>query len=297
MARFGGVEWIEKWLEPELHNDHSARLIGARQSDDGVWMNNTLRLWSYNPASDSFEGITGSGYIVSAADTGLDAEHGSFVGKIPSVSYVGSDVNQDTYGHGTHVLGTAAGTGLPYPTDSVAASRRYIGVAPEANVFSQDIFEGVGFFRNFDVIGRDAAQVGAVVNSNSWGEYRGGSYTANEVAYDSMTRDAIPGQAGDQPLVFCFSAGNGGPGARTLGSPGAAKNIITVGATGNDRNGASAGTVVGFSSRGPAADGRVKPDVVASGHHVISAAARPPNIMPFQPPADGGVSWTSASGT
>jgi len=298
LSRHPGVEWIEPWLEPQIFNDHSARLIGSRQIDDGESnMNNTLRLWSYNPDTDSFEGITGKGYVVSAADTGLDGEHGNFPGKLPSINYFGGDVNRDTYGHGTHVLGTIAGVGLPYPTDSSGARRKYIGVAPEAQVFSQDIFDGFSFYRNFDVIGRDAVQRGAVVNSNSWGEYLGGRYTANEVAYDTMVRDADGTTPGAQPLMFCFSAGNAGPGGGTMGSPGSAKNIITVGATGNDRGGSSSNSMAGFSSRGPAADSRVKPDVVASGVNVISSAARQPTQMPFSPPSDGGTSWTQASGT
>jgi hypothetical protein len=299
LARHPDVEWIEPWLVPELHNDNSARLIGARQIVDGTWnLTQSMRLWSWNDVTEEFEGITGKGYVVSAADTGLDALHGSFVGHLPSITYVGGDVNQDTYGHGTHVLGTIAGTGLPYATDTVAAKRKYIGVAPEAQVFSQDIFEGGSFYRNFDVIGRDVSQRNGVVNSNSWGEMRGGRYTTSEVAYDTMVRDADGTKPGAQPLVFCFSAGNsGGGGDRTMASPASAKNIITVGATGNDKNGVASSSMAGFSSRGPTADGRTKPDVVASGAHVVSAAARPPNRMPFNPPADGGTSWTSASGT
>ena len=299
LARHSDVEWIEPWLEPELHNDNMARLTGARQATDDQWnMSQTLRLWSWNEGTQQFEGITGAGYVVSAADTGLDSSHGSFVGHLPSISYVNSDVDQDTYGHGTHVLGTIAGTGLPYPTDTEAASRKYIGVAPEAQVFSQDIFEGGNFFREYDVIGRDASQRNAVVNSNSWGEMLGGRYTTSEVAYDTMVRDADGITPGAQPLVFCFSAGNsGGGGDRSMGSPASAKNIITVGATGNDKNGVASSSMAGFSSRGPTADGRTKPDVVASGAHVVSAAARPPNRMPFVPPTDGGSSWTSASGT
>ena len=53
----------------------------------------------------------------------------------------------------------------------------------------------------------------------------------------------------------------------TIGVTAGAKNIITVGAviTGNPPS------VTGFSSRGPAKDGRVKPDVVARGFGVLSS--------------------------
>jgi subtilisin family serine protease len=52
----------------------------------------------------------------------------------------------------------------------------------------------------------------------------------------------------------------------TLGTTGSAKNVVTVGAI------SSAGQIVSFSSRGPAKDGRVKPDVVARGASVFSTA-------------------------
>ena len=51
----------------------------------------------------------------------------------------------------------------------------------------------------------------------------------------------------------------------TLGTTAAAKNVLAVGAVNTDRS------IVGFSSRGPAKDGRVKPDVVARGSSVLSA--------------------------
>ena len=50
----------------------------------------------------------------------------------------------------------------------------------------------------------------------------------------------------------------------TLGTTAAAKNVLAVGAVFTD------GTIIGFSSRGPAKDGRIKPDVVARGANVLS---------------------------
>jgi hypothetical protein len=55
----------------------------------------------------------------------------------------------------------------------------------------------------------------------------------------------------------------------TVGSVGltaSSKNIVTVGATDSGKN------VVGFSSRGPTRDGRVKPDVTAKGFSTLSTA-------------------------
>lgn len=51
----------------------------------------------------------------------------------------------------------------------------------------------------------------------------------------------------------------------TVGVTAAAKNVITVGAVNQNLD------IVGFSSRGPAKDGRVKPDLVARGNSVLSS--------------------------
>jgi len=69
----------------------------------------------------------------------------------------------------------------------------------------------------------------------------------------------------------------------SVGLPALAKNVIAVGASvnretyidqfGNTRiySNNPAGSLADFSSRGPAADGRIKPDIVAPGHGVIAA--------------------------
>jgi serine protease AprX len=68
-------------------------------------------------------------------------------------------------------------------------------------------------------------------------------------------------------IVVCVAAGNEGPMARTVGSPGAATDVITIGAT-DRRDG-----VASFSSRGPTRDGRTKPDLCFPGVDIVSARA------------------------
>ncbi len=60
-------------------------------------------------------------------------------------------------------------------------------------------------------------------------------------------------------IVLCNAAGNGGPGSSSLLAPADAFDILAVGAVN------SAGTLANFSSRGPTADGRIKPEVCARG--------------------------------
>jgi hypothetical protein len=132
---------------------------------------------------------------------------------------------------------------------------------------------------------------GARISSNSWGcSACAGTYDDSSQAYDVGVRDADLTQPGNQPLVYVFSAGNDGEsGSSTVGSPGNAKNVITVGASENDRptwtDGCAVGPtgadnamdIIGFSSRGPAPGGRVKPEVVAPGTHIQGTASTNPD--------------------
>ena len=71
----------------------------------------------------------------------------------------------------------------------------------------------------------------------------------------------------EQGLIMCVAAGNSGPAASSIVIPGDAENVITVGAI--DRS----GTIFELSSRGPAANGETKPDLVTLGVDVVSALA------------------------
>jgi subtilisin family serine protease len=89
--------------------------------------------------------------------------------------------------------------------------------------------------------------------------------------------------ATENGVACCTAAGNAGhdddPETSHLGAPADALEVITVGAVSNE------GSIVGFSSDGPTADGRVKPEVLARG-------ARTWTIDP-----DDDQNYTSASGT
>lgn len=68
------------------------------------------------------------------------------------------------------------------------------------------------------------------------------------------------------------SAGNSGPGAGTMGAPATGKNVIAVGGSQNVRPGigdaVNAEAMYASSSRGPTADGRLKPDIIAPATNV-----------------------------
>ena len=79
----------------------------------------------------------------------------------------------------------------------------------------------------------------------------------------SATCDAAWGRG----VVVCVAAGNDGPGSGTVGSPGCARKVITVGATDD------VDAIASFSSRGPTQDGRQKPDICFPGVGIAAPRA------------------------
>ena len=247
------IEFI--WLDEEIHTclDRSVSAIGVPD----VWA----------------EGYRGLGIKVAVVDTGIDRAHPDFSGRIVAgASFVDGDF-QDDNGHGTHVASITAGTG-------VAQGNRYVGVAPEASLYVARVLDGSGSGSMSGVMAgvEWAVDQGVQVINLSLG----GAGSSDGQDALSMTCNAAVGLG----IVVCAAAGNAGPGARTIGSPGAAADVITVGAA--DRS----DRVASFSSRGPTADGRTKPDICFPGTDIVAARASGTSMGS---PLNG--QYTSASGT
>ncbi len=141
------------------------------------------------------------------------------------------------------------------------------GVARGAQLLSSSF---VGLLPDSD---QDYQQFGVSVQNHSYGVDIENYYGAAALAYDLSTQN-------HPELLHVFSAGNEGFAASTLGSYAGitgyanltgnfkmAKNVLTAGAVD------SFSVVPGFSSRGPAYDGRIKPDLVAFGQDGASGSA------------------------
>jgi subtilisin family serine protease len=113
-----------------------------------------------------------------------------------------------------------------------------------------------------------ADSLGADVISSSLGyldfpDSAGGAYSLTESMLDGHT--AIVTQAAEiaaaKGIIVVNSAGNSGPTSPSLDAPADARgdSMLAVGAVD------STGLIASFSSRGPTADGRIKPDVCAQG--------------------------------
>ena len=245
-----------------------------------------------------------------------------------------ADVNANgVAGHGTLNAGIALGyndgSGL---NSRDAGSYRYgLGIAPFTRFVGIKVFANNGNFDlsrcgdSFSDAVRAQYLAGARISSNSWGAPAFGGYTSDSQEFDYLTRDADYVMPGNQEMLQVFSAGNDGGGsgiAYTIGSPGSAKNVLTVGAGENVRDQGTldgcrytqadnANDLIGFSSRGPTTDMRYKPDLVAPGTHVIGPASRDPGYngtgvcggynsttggnLPYYPA--GQISYTWSSGT
>ena len=99
--------------------------------------------------------------------------------------------------------------------------------------------------------------VEVVTASLSYFEFDDGqrSYEASDLDGDTGITTIVMDWATQRGVVSVAGAGNSGPGPRTIGTPADGDSVITVGGVRSDK------VVVGFSSRGPTADGRIKPDV------------------------------------
>jgi subtilisin family serine protease len=250
----GGVEHI--WLDGRVHAalDVSVPQIGTPDA------------WA--------AGYDGTGVKVAVLDTGVDPDHPDLVGQIADAqSFIPGQTVEDGHGHGTHVAATIAGTGA-------GSGGRHRGVAPGAKLLVGKVLSNEGSGGESEIIaGMEwAAHSGAKVVSMSLGGPAQGDSDPMAEAVNRLTAET--------GALFTIAAGNSGPGATTVGSPGIAAAALTVGAVDD------ADAITYFSSRGPLTDGRLKPEITAPGSQIVAARA---SGTTMGTPVDD--HYTSASGT
>lgn len=219
------------------------------------------------------KGNEGKGVRIAIVDTGIDADHPDFAGRILGTKDFTGEGDGDGHGHGTHVASTAAGSGA-------ASNGSYRGVAPQAEILAAKVLRSDGSGRMSLVIAgmewaiEESAQI-INLSLGSRGNCDGTDATS-----------AASDMAVERGFFVVAAAGNEGPERGTLSSPGCARTVITVGASTDDDK------IADFSSRGPTKDGRVKPDVVLPGAGIVAARAKGTSLG--QPVND---RYTSMDGT
>jgi len=200
-------------------------------------------------------GFTGKGIKLAIIDTGMDREHPDFTRRVVAVRDFTLEGFKDSNGHGSHIAGIVAG-------DGSCSGGKYRGVAPDALIISGKVLRADGTGRMSDVMAAVewSVDLGADIINLSLGT--SGSSDGSDALCE------ICDAAVDAGVVVCVAAGNDGPNRRTIGSPAAARRVLTVGASTPN------GFVAEFSSRGPTDDERLKPEIVAPGVDIISARAK-----------------------
>ena len=202
--------------------------------------------------SISGRNLNGKGVVVGVGDNADISSHIDFNGKI--ISRHPFPVDQ----HGTHTSGTTAGGGFINPKNH--------GMAPRAHIVSQ-------WFS--DVILNTPTYVtdyNMVATNNSY--YSSAMGCTGSRVYDVLSNYVDDQMKNYDEVLHVIAAGNDG-GLTCPGYPASygtvksgwqcGKNVITVGAIDQANY-----SIASFSSRGPAQDGRIKPEIVTNGYATIS---------------------------
>lgn len=215
------------------------------------------------------DGYTGAGVVVGILDTGFQRSHSAFNDPTHPLSVIAEydfiDDDPDTsiepgdpdsqHRHGTLILGTL-GAYEPGGLVGAAYDASFILCKTEDTT---DEYPGeednyVAGLEFIEANGGDLA-----TSSLSYSDW----YTGSD--YDGLTAvtTIAVNTATANGLHCCTAAGNGGhdddPATARLGAPADAFQVLTCGAVD------ATGTTASFSSDGPTADGRVKPEVLARG--------------------------------
>lgn len=230
--------------------------------EESVNQINADELWRLKDDNNRF--ITGKGVTIGIIDTGVDYTHedlGGCLGNnckvIDGYDFVNEDNDpMDDHGHGTHVAATAAGNGI------------LKGVAPDAKIVAYKVLDSGGS-GSWDGI---VQSIERSVDPNQDGDF------SDHLDIISMSLGG-PGDPDDpiskaidnaveEGVIAVIAAGNSGPYEQSIGSPGTAREAITVGAV------EKCDSIARFSSRGPVVWENgilLKPDLMAPGVEICAA--------------------------
>ena len=264
LTRDGDVDYVVK--DQKLRAQFDPALDSVKAGSPGILEVDAPRAWSQL-------GLTGRGVGVAVVDSGVYA-HPDLAGRIvaaidftavaPTVSNIPLN---DLGGHGTHVAGLIAG-------DGTRSGGIYAGVAPNANIIDVRVIDGHGgsnvsiILRGLQWILANRATYNIKVVNMSLGATPTGSYKSDLMA----TAAEILNFAG---VAVVVSAGNSGPLAGTITTPGTDPYVITVGALDDNGTALRADDLMAtFSSRGRTPfENLPKPDLVAPGRKMVSLRA------------------------
>ncbi len=236
-------------------------------------------------------GYTGTGSVVAIIDTGIDSDHAglddlddnnetddpkviAFYDPVNTPALTnGTEVKAyDDQGHGTHCAGITAGTGAPEMV--------HVGVAPQAQLVGVKVLDsgGSGSFATVMAGMEWTVEKKHVFNIRAASMSLGGPGAIEWTSSEEESVNRMGNRMMAEGIALFIAAGNSaGPG--TIGTPGSAEDVITVGSL--DKNGA----IAPYSSEGPTEENRVKPNIAFIGSDVMA------------PDFNTGTGYTAKSGT
>ncbi|HSG98815.1 MAG TPA: S8 family serine peptidase, partial [candidate division Zixibacteria bacterium] len=271
--------------EEDLQADESLYRSPGAVADLLNYGSSAAQLLQINAHVGHERGYNGSGVTIAMFDTGYRTSHQAFAALINDGRLLGQwdFVNNDgitdnqigdpssAWSHGT-LTWSAAGGQVDGALYGPAYGANFL-LAKTENVSSETIqeeYDWVSALEWADSLGADV--VSSSLAYSDW-------YQQSDFDGSTAVTTLAANMATSLGIVVCNAAANSGPGPSTLNAPADAFDILACGAVD------ASGFIAAFSSRGPTADGRIKPDVCARG------------VGTFCGGANGDTYYTTASGT
>jgi len=271
--------------------------------DNAIGIHHVDTVWDY--------GYAGEGISVAIIDTGLDPNHvgindfdddpSTFDPKIvafydaldeSSDDGSGETTPYDDHGHGSHCAGITAGTGAVDEGPLSDGSTPWRGVAPNATLVGVKVLDGGGSGSFAEVMKGMEWTIDNQIKYN----IRSASMSLGGVWLIELTQEqeeritTLANEMVAAGISLMIAAGNSAA-YGTIGTPGAAKDVITVGATEDSKD------LAIYSSKGPTHEGQIKPNVAAIGTAVMSVEAEGTGENPSYDSNGSPNGYTSMSGT
>ncbi len=268
---------VETYVRPTIEDERAAQIISGNFSSTTV-----LNPPGYDPLTQF--GADGTGVSVSVVDDGISIPgNGGFY--VTASNTVDGPLRGTTSGaaggHG-HINASIIAGYTPFDILDPTGYNYGVGIAPRANIINIAFLKSGNTTTDVQAVDDTLNTLGpngvrGTISNNSWGSgTNGNSYGTREATYDALVRDGSIASSID-PFSIVFSAGNSGTSGLTR--PKMSKNTIAVANSENIRTelgGTGADNMDDLrssSSRGPAADGRIKPDISAPGTVITGSRA------------------------
>ena len=266
-AEVDDVFRIDAWSKPTREDERAAQIVAGNYTSATA-----IDAPGYNPLGQF--GVDGTGVTVSVVDdgVGIPGDGGFYITSSNTVNGPLRGASAGANGHG-HLNASIIAGDAPFSSLDAGGYNYGLGVAPKSHIINIPLLRSGYSGTEASTVNDTVATAGpngvpGFISNNSWGNgTNGNTYDSYTAQYDGFVRDASSAASID-PLLIVFSAGNSGSSGLTR--PKMSKNTIAVANLENIRTELSLSAnnmddLNGTSSIGPAADGRIKPDIAAPG--------------------------------